>query len=157
VSPSRHAPAAAASGPGAGSGPSTPAAGQRLDKWLWAARFFKTRQLATEAINGGKVEVEGQRAKPGRTIRPGARILIHKDSLSWEIRVLALAAQRRPAVEAALLYEEEEASRLRRQELVRQRRELGVLADRPGRPTKRDRRQIERFTDFSDATAGTEP
>ena len=136
--------------PGGGAGASTGSGavtGQRLDKWLWAARFFKTRQLATEAINGGKIEVEGQRAKPGRPIRPGAHLIIHKDSLIWDIRVLALATQRRPAAEAALLYEETEASRLRRQELVRERRELGVLADRPGRPTKRDRRQIERFTD----------
>ena len=133
---------------GAGSGAAT---GQRLDKWLWAARFFKTRQLATEAINGGKIEVEGQRAKPGRPIRPGAHLIIHKDSLIWDIRVLALATQRRPAAEAALLYEETEASRLRRQELVRERRELGVLADRPGRPTKRDRRQIERFTEGMDS------
>ena len=74
----------------------------RLDKWLWAARFFKTRQLAAEAINGGKIEVEGQGAKPGRPIRPGARLIIHKDSLVWEIQILALAPQRRPAAEAAL-------------------------------------------------------
>ena len=120
---------------------------QRLDKWLWAARFFKTRQLAAEAINGGKIEVEGQGAKPGRPIRPGARLIIHKDSLVWEIQILALAPQRRPAAEAALLYEEGEASRERRQTLARERREMGTLADRPGRPTKRDRRQIERFTD----------
>jgi ribosome-associated heat shock protein Hsp15 len=131
------------------------AADQRLDKWLWAARFFKTRQLATEAINGGKVEVEGQGAKPGRPIRPGAHLIIHKDSLTWDIRVLALASQRRPAAEAALLYEESEASRLRRQELVRERRELGILADRPGRPTKRDRRQIERFTAGITSPEGT--
>ncbi len=123
------------------------AEGQRLDKWLWAARFFKTRQLAAEAINGGKIEVEGQSAKPGRPIRPGARLVIHKDSLVWEIQVLALALQRRPAPEAALLYDEGEDSRLRRQALVRERRELGTLGDRPGRPTKRDRRQIDRFTD----------
>ena len=94
------------------------AEGQRLDKWLWAARFFKTRQLAAEAINGGKIEVEGQGAKPGRPIRPGARLIIHKDSLVWEIQILALAPQRRPAAEAALLYEEGEASRERRQALA---------------------------------------
>jgi ribosome-associated heat shock protein Hsp15 len=132
---------------GSGTGARTAAEGQRLDKWLWAARFFKTRQLAAEAIHGGKIEVEGQGAKPGRPIRPGARLVIHKDSLVWEIQVLALASQRRPATEAALLYEEGEDSHLRRQALVRERRELGTLADRPGRPTKRDRRQIDRFTD----------
>jgi ribosome-associated heat shock protein Hsp15 len=135
--------------------PQQASAGQRLDKWLWAARFFKTRQLATEAINGGKVEVEGQGAKPGRPIRPGAHLIIHIGSLTWDIRVLALATQRRPAVEAALLYEETEASRLRRLELVRERRELGILAERPGRPTKRDRRQIERFTAGITSQEGT--
>ena len=118
----------------------------RLDKWLWAARFFKTRQLAVEAINGGKVQVNGQRAKPGRTIRPGARLSIHKGSLQWEIEILAISRQRRSASEAALLYGESEESRLRRQELTRERRELGVGAGHPGeRPTKRDRRQIHRF------------
>jgi ribosome-associated heat shock protein Hsp15 len=138
---------AARSPGGPGTGVLAAAEGQRLDKWLWAARFFKTRQLAAEAINGGKIEVEGQGAKPGRPVRPGARLIIHKDSLVWEIQILALAPQRRPAAEAALLYEEGEASRERRQALARERRELGTLADRPGRPTKRDRRQIDRFTD----------
>lgn len=117
----------------------------RLDKWLWAARFFKTRPLAAEAIAGGKVQIAGQRTKPGRAVRPGLRLSIHKDSLCWEIEILGLARQRRPAAEAVLLYREEEASRQRRQELVRQRREAGpVLA--AGRPTKRDRRRIQHFT-----------
>ncbi|QGU34002.1 RNA-binding S4 domain-containing protein [Thermochromatium tepidum ATCC 43061] len=129
-----------------------PADAIRLDKWLWAARFFKTRQLAIEAINGGKVHVDGQRVKPSRLIRPGSRLEIHKDSLSWEIEVRAINTQRRPAAEAALLYAESEASRLRRQELVRERRELGVAApDRKGRPTKRDRRRIQRFTEHGDS------
>ncbi len=119
----------------------------RLDKWLWAARFFKTRGLAVEAINGGRVQVNGQRAKPGRAIRPGALLRIHKGSLEWEIEVLALNRQRRSASEAALLYEEREESRLRRQEMVRQRREVGPMAaEPPGRPTKRDRRMIHQFT-----------
>jgi ribosome-associated heat shock protein Hsp15 len=122
----------------------------RLDKWLWAARFFKTRQLAVEAINGGKVQVNGQRVKPGRGIRPGARLAIHKGSLAWEVEVLAVSTQRRPASEAALLYREEEASRQQREEYLRQRREAGPM-ERPGeRPTKRDRRQLERFTQESD-------
>lgn len=125
----------------------TAAPSLRLDKWLWAARFFKTRQLAVEAINGGKVQVNGQRAKPGRAISPGARIEIHKGSLSWEIEVLALNKQRRSATEAAELYREEDASRLRRQALVQERRDIGGDAQyAPGRPTKRDRRQIQRFT-----------
>jgi len=116
---------------------------QRLDKWLWAARFFKTRPLAVEAINGGKVQVDGQRVKPGRAVRPGSRLVIHKGSLEWRIEVRALSKQRRPATEAALLYEE---SRLKRQEQVRERREAGVqTAPVRGRPTKRDRRRIQDF------------
>lgn len=118
----------------------------RLDKWLWAARFYKTRQLAVEAINGGKVHVDGRRVKPSRSIRPGSRIEIHKEGLSWSIEVVALSAQRRPAPEAAQLYVEDEASRLRRQEQIRERRETGAQGERMrGRPTKRDRRMLERF------------
>ncbi len=122
----------------------------RLDKWLWAARFFKTRHLAVEAINGGKVHVDGQRAKPARTVRPGSRLVIHKDSLEWDIEVLAVSRQRRPAPEAALLYEESEESRLRRQALVRERRELGTRGERRGKPNKRERRMIHRFTSAPD-------
>jgi ribosome-associated heat shock protein Hsp15 len=118
----------------------------RLDKWLWAARFFKTRQLAVEAINGGKVHVDGQRAKPARTVRPGSRLVIHKESLEWDIEVRAVSRYRRPAPEAALLFEESEESRLRRQALVRERRELGGHGERPGKPNKRERRMIHRFT-----------
>ena len=119
----------------------------RLDKWLWTARFFKTRHLAVEAINGGKVQVDGQRAKPGRAIRPGTRLEIRKGSLSWEIEVLAIAKQRRPATEAALLYMENEASRLKRQALIRERRDIGAgSGDTDGRPSKRDRRMIQQFT-----------
>jgi len=121
--------------------------GLRLDKWLWAARFFKTRQLAVEAINGGKVHVNGQRAKPGKTVYPGTQLTIHKGSLEWELVVKGLSRQRRPASEAALLYEESEESRLRRQALVRDRREHGSHGLAPGRrPSKRDRRMIERLT-----------
>ena len=120
---------------------------QRLDKWLWAARFFKTRPLAVEAINGGKVHVDGQRVKPGRTVRPGTRLTIHKGQLEWEIEVKAVSKQRRPASEAALLFTEDEASRLRRQEIVQQRRaEAPIKRSERGRPTKRDRRRLEALT-----------
>jgi ribosome-associated heat shock protein Hsp15 len=119
----------------------------RLDKWLWAARFFKTRRLAVEAVEGGKVQVNGQRAKPARPVLPGMTLSIRKDTLEWEIEVLALSRQRRPASEAALLYAEKPESRARREEQVRSRRELGAGLDLSGeRPTKRDRRQIQRFT-----------
>ena len=118
----------------------------RLDKWLWAARFFKTRQMATDAINGGKVHLNGQRAKPGKLVRVGSRLRIHKGELEWDIEVTGLSKQRRPASEAALLYEESEASRLRRQERVRERRESGSMAPRPAsKPNKRDRRRLQRL------------
>jgi ribosome-associated heat shock protein Hsp15 len=119
----------------------------RLDKWLWAARFFKTRRLAVEAVEGGKVQVNGQRAKPARPVLPGMTLIIRKDTLEWEIEVLALSRQRGPASAAALLYAESPESRARREEQVRNRRELGAGLDLSGeRPTKRDRRQIQRFT-----------
>ncbi|KAA6182691.1 RNA-binding S4 domain-containing protein [Thiohalocapsa marina] len=121
------------------------AGSQRLDKWLWAARFFKTRPLAVEAINGGKVQVDGQRVKPGRAIRPGTRLTVHKGELEWCIQVMQLSRQRRPASEAALLYQEDEQSRLKRQEQVRERRERGLQAPTHGRPTKRDRRRLSEF------------
>ena len=120
---------------------------QRLDKWLWAARFFKTRPLAVEAINGGKVHVDGQRSKPARTIRPGTRLSIHKGEFEWQIEVKAVSKQRRPATEAALLFEEDEESRLRRQAMVQERRDTqpSIRTER-GRPTKRDRRRIIELT-----------
>jgi len=126
---------------------SDPGTAIRLDKWLWAARFFKTRQLAVEAINGGKVQVNGQRTKPGKTVQAGARLIIHKGSLEWDLQVKAVSKQRRPASEAVLLYEESEESRQRRQELVQRRRESGDrMQGAKGRPNKRDRRMIQRFT-----------
>jgi ribosome-associated heat shock protein Hsp15 len=117
----------------------------RLDKWLWAARFFKTRQLAVEAVNGGKVHLDGQRVKPGKLVRVGHRVTVHKGGLAWEIIVKGIARQRRGASEAVLLYEEDDASRMRRQDLVRERRERGLRELGKGRPTKRDRREIARF------------
>ncbi|TVO75488.1 RNA-binding S4 domain-containing protein [Sedimenticola selenatireducens] len=120
----------------------------RLDKWLWAARFFKTRQLAIEAINGGKVHLNGQRSKPGKNIGIGSRLTIHKDSLEWEIEVSVIPKQRRPASEAIHFYREDEASQLRRQKLIEEQRLLRASAPRPapGKPSKRDRRMIHSFT-----------
>ena len=119
----------------------------RLDKWLWAARFFKTRQLAVEAINGGKVQLNGQRTKPGREVHPGSRLRIHKGSLEWEIEVVEIPRQRRPASEAVHFYREEESSRLRRERQVAEQRALRASRAAAGpRPSKRDRRLIERFT-----------
>jgi ribosome-associated heat shock protein Hsp15 len=124
----------------------------RLDKWLWVARFFKTRQLAVAAVNGGKVHLNGQRSKPGKDLRPGDRLCIHKGALEWELEVVALATQRRPAKEAALLYREADTSQARRAALLEEQRLLRQAGEAPGgpRPTKRDRRRIHRFTDNGD-------
>ena len=120
----------------------------RLDKWLWAARFFKTRQLAIEAINGGKVHLNGQRTKPGKTISIGSRLTIHKDSLAWEIEVCVIPKQRRPASEAILFYSEDEASKAKREQLKEEQRLIRASAPRPapGKPSKKDRRMIHSFT-----------
>ena len=122
--------------------------GMRLDKWLWAARFFKTRQLAAEAVTGGKVHLNGQRTKPGKGVRKGTRLLVHKGSLEWDIEILELSRQRRPASEAAALYRESETSFARRQEVTEARRRLRALDGQltHGRPTKKDRRKLESFT-----------
>lgn len=118
----------------------------RLDKWLWAARFFKTRQLAIDAINGGKVHLNGQRVKPGKEIGVGAKLRISKDQYLWDITVRGLSAQRRPASEAALLYEEAPESIARRQAEVARRREEQSFGFQPEtKPSKKDRRLIHRF------------
>ena len=116
----------------------------RLDKWLWAARFFKTRNLASEAIAGGKVHLNGQRAKPGKQIRMGAHIRIRKGSLQWVIVVCGLSQRRGPASEAVLLYEEtEESKELRHAQLEKHRREGAHRPPTPGRPNKKERRLIQ--------------
>ncbi|BBL76307.1 RNA-binding S4 domain-containing protein [Methylomagnum ishizawai] len=123
-----------------------PAAQMRLDKWLWAARFFKTRQLAIDAINGGKVHLNGQRVKPGKDIGVGARLEISKDRYVWDITVEGLGSQRRPAPEAALLYRETPESLAKRQaEIQRQRDEKGPDWQPAHKPDKKDRRLIHRF------------
>ncbi|MCU7919760.1 MAG: RNA-binding S4 domain-containing protein [Candidatus Thiodiazotropha sp. (ex Epidulcina cf. delphinae)] len=120
----------------------------RLDKWLWAARFFKTRQIATEAINGGKVHLNGQRTKPGKEIKVGSRLRIHKGALEWDIVVRILATKRRPAVEAREFYEETPESMERREKLSEALRLERALSPRrvQGRPNKKERRMIHRFT-----------
>lgn len=119
---------------------------QRLDKWLWAARFFKTRKLATEAITGGKVHLNSQRTKPGKEIVVGSKLDIVKEPYQWEIEVLVLNKQRRPAAEAVRMYQESQQSIEKRQSesaLQRERREHFVARDE--RPTKKQRRQIHQF------------
>lgn len=127
---------------------STPSvlSGLRLDKWLWAARFFKTRTLAAAAIDGGKVHWQGQRAKPAREVRVGDELDIDVGELRWTVIVRGLSPQRRPAPEAQLLYEETAASRTRRAQALEQRKLAPTPgAERKGRPTKRDARHIRRF------------
>jgi ribosome-associated heat shock protein Hsp15 len=121
----------------------------RIDKWLWAARFFKTRSLAAKAVDGGRVRLNGAGAKPARELKPGDELAVRIGALEWVIEVKALSRQRGPAAAAALLYTEREDSRARRQAAIA----LARTAPHPaaaakGRPTKKDRRQIRRFTDI---------
>lgn len=116
----------------------------RLDKWLWAARFFKTRPLAVEAINGGHVHVNEERAKPSRAVHVGDVLRIRKDQNTWKVTVLGLNEQRRPAKEAVLLYQEDEHQREEREELIEMRRLHGVNVP-VRKPNKQERRKIEEF------------
>ena len=119
----------------------------RLDKWLWAARFFKTRALATEAINGGHVHLNGSRPKPSRTLAVGDELTVRKGQDTFEIKVLQLSDKRGPATVARELYEEDEKSRNRREEQSEQRRlEAAAMPHQQRRPDKKGRRQIIRFT-----------
>ena len=124
-----------------------PGQGVRLDRWLWAARFFKTRGLAQEAIKGGHVHLNGTRIKPSRTVRAGDRVEITKGRYSFDVRILGLSARRGPASVAATLYVESEES-IARREAIREQRALerSRAAERPRRPDKRARRKIIRFT-----------
>jgi ribosome-associated heat shock protein Hsp15 len=119
----------------------------RLDKWLWAARFFKTRALAKAAIEGGKVQHRGERCKPGKEPKVGEEYLIRTGFDERTVRVLALSNVRRGAPEAQLLYQETEESVARREEAARQRQAGALGIETDGRPTKKQRRQIHRFLD----------
>ena len=122
----------------------------RLDKWLWAARFFKTRSLAKAAIEGGKVQLAGQRVKVSREISAGDVLQIRQGWDQREVVVRALSDQRRGATEAQLLYEETPASIARREAESAARKAAGGMIERPAqRPDKRQRRQIHRFKDSS--------
>lgn len=117
----------------------------RLDRWLWAARWFKTRRLATEAVSGGKVHLGGRRVKPATDVRPGDEVRIRKGAYSFTVVVRAVSERRGPAKEAALLYEET-AESARARELRRiQMRDMPVPTyEGKGRPTKRERRRLDR-------------
>jgi ribosome-associated heat shock protein Hsp15 len=120
---------------------------QRLDKWLWAARFYKTRSLAVEAINGGKVHLNDNRVKPSRTLKTDDILTISKPPYEFIITVLGLSNKRGPATEAQKLYQES-AESLEKRELLREQIKNEPLGYRheKGRPSKRDRRHIIKFT-----------
>jgi ribosome-associated heat shock protein Hsp15 len=118
----------------------------RIDKWLWAARFFKTRSLAKQAIEGGKVSFAGQKVKVSKEISVGDMLQIRQGWDNREIEVLVLSSQRRGASEAQLLYQETEAScELREKEAAARKAAGGMRGSSEHRPTKKQRRQIHRF------------
>jgi len=123
----------------------------RLDKWLWIARFYKTRKLAADAVSGGKIHLNKQRVKPGKEIKHGAILSINKDSLNWEITVLGLAKQRLPAKDAVLLYEEDADSISKREKqmaILREQKTLVGFNAPEHKPNKKDRRLIHQFRQF---------
>lgn len=117
-----------------------------MDKWLWAARFYKTRALASEAIAGGKVQVNGERVKRARMLQVGDEIRIRQGPYEHQIVVQVLSGRRGPAAEAAQLYEEKPESRATREQLALQLKTLhSMFVPERGKPTKKDRREINRL------------
>ena len=118
----------------------------RLDKWLLAARFFKTRSIASHACELGRIQVNGQPAKASREVRVGDMLHIRSEASEFEVEVLVVSAIRGPAAVALTLYRETDASRARRERLVAERKAMRELEGPTfGRPSKRDRRELERF------------
>ena len=115
----------------------------RIDKWLWAARFFKTRSLAAQAVGGGKVQLNGARVKPARALKPGDWLEIHKSGFEYQVRVILLSERRGPAKVAQTLYEESEESICKREALREQQRLAAATTPHPKRkPDKKARRQL---------------
>src|SRR5512140_415552 len=121
----------------------------RLDKWLWAARFFKTRTLAVEAIEGGRVSVNGERAKPAKAVKVGDELSIRRPPFEFHVVVRALSERRGPAAEAATLFEETAESRARRATLAAEMKALPQPRF-PGRPTQKTRRDYEKWLRSAD-------
>jgi|KBSMisStandDraft_5_1062788.scaffolds.fasta_scaffold762897_2 ribosome-associated heat shock protein Hsp15 len=119
----------------------------RLDKWLWAARFYRTRSLAAAAIDAGQVRVDGERAKPAYGIRAAIRISVRKQALTWTVEVLDVSDRRGSATQAAALYRETAESIALREKTQNEQKvaRAQAAAQTPGRPTKRDRRRLEDF------------
>jgi ribosome-associated heat shock protein Hsp15 len=119
----------------------------RLDKWLWAARFFKTRSLAQQAIESGRVKLNQERVKPAHALKVSDLVAVRVGELDWNVEVKGLSEKRGPAVEARKLYEETAASRTERERRIELRRwSAEPSAGMRGRPTKRDRRRLEDLT-----------
>jgi ribosome-associated heat shock protein Hsp15 len=121
----------------------------RIDKWLWAARFFKTRSIAADAISGGKVELNGERTKPAKLLQVGDEVRLRLGPYEHIVLVRGLSERRGPATDAMRLYEETPASIAARAKYAEQLRmaPAAFVYEEKGRPTKRDRREIERFRD----------
>lgn len=117
----------------------------RLDKWLWAARFYKTRSQATDAIGAGHVRAQGTRAKAGHAVTIGQVIEIVKEQITWQIVVVELSMRRGSGADAAKLYRETDEGRQKRLQTIEMLRQTASNSILPGRPTKRDHRQIIRF------------
>jgi ribosome-associated heat shock protein Hsp15 len=123
----------------------------RLDKWLWAARFFKTRSLAQQAVAAGKVKLNDERTKPAHELKVGDAVAVRVGEFEWQVAVKALSDKRGPAEQARKLYEETVASRAERERRSDLRRwGAEPAAALKGRPTKRDRRTLEQFTQSED-------
>ena len=122
----------------------------RLDKWLWAARFYKTRSIAADAVDSGKVRVDGDRAKTAKEVKTGMLISVRSKEFEIEVEVIGLSNIRRGAPEAALLYAETEQSKTKRENAKLTREDDNGIRERgAGRPTKRQQRDIKRFTGMS--------
>ncbi|MGZ8253760.1 MAG: RNA-binding S4 domain-containing protein [Burkholderiaceae bacterium] len=132
--------------PRADTEPAPSVAKLRIDKWLWAARFYKTRSLAATAVEAGQVRVNGEPVKPSRAVHAGERINVRKAGFQWEVEVNGVNERRGSATDAARLYTESEASRQAREEELARRKAAAATDPRfDGRPTKRDRRKLEDF------------
>ncbi|HSV17321.1 MAG TPA: RNA-binding S4 domain-containing protein [Casimicrobiaceae bacterium] len=129
---------------GASAAPDAALARLRVDKWLWAARFYRTRTLASAAVEAGQVRVNGERVKPAHAVTAGASVEVRRQGLAWIVVVTALADRRGSARDAALLYRETDESAAARAAAIAE-RAANAAARVPGRPTKRDRRKLEDF------------
>lgn len=118
----------------------------RIDKWLWAARFFKTRSLAAQAASGGHVALNGNKVKPARVVQVGDMLEIRQGFFEYTVRILALSERRGPAAVARTLYEETEASQAKREQVQAERKALNLQGNQPDRrPDKHERRKIRQF------------